>query len=173
MEKGAAIYARVSTDEQNPENQLHELRAYCDRQGFVVVDEFIDTASGAKESRPALDLLMQAARRKEFDVLVCWKLDRLGRSLQHLLQVTSELRNLGIGFISTTQGFDTTRPEGRLIFGILGSLAEFERELIKERIYLGMKRARKQGKHMGRPKGRKDTKKRKKSGYYLRWKKGA
>lgn len=167
----AAIYARVSTEVQNLENQLMELRQYCERQGFEVASEFVDKVSGAKDSRPALNLLMQAARRKEFYVLVVWKLDRLGRSLQHLLQVTSELRNLGIGFISTTQGFDTTKPEGRLVFAILGSLAEFERELIKERIHLGMKRARRQGKHCGRPAGSRDKKRRKRSGYLLRWQK--
>lgn len=164
-----AVYARVSTFDQKPENQVQELRKYAKRRGFKIVHEYIDYASGAKESRPAIDQLMRDARAGAFDVVLVWKLDRLGRSLQHLIQVIAELKKLGIDFITSTQEIDTTTASGRLVFHIFGAIAEFERELIRERIFIGIARAKHEGKHTGRPKGSLDKKPRRTSGYLLRW----
>ena len=164
-----AIYARVSKEEQNPENQILELTDYAKKRGFEVYHVYVDKVSGAKESRPALNELMNDARQKKFDAVLVWKLDRLGRSLQHLIQIIEEWEKLGINFICYTQNIDTTSPSGKLIFHIFGAIAEFERELIRERVRAGLKRAKKEGKRLGRPPGSKDKKKRRKSGYYLRW----
>lgn len=168
-----AIYCRVSKEEQNPENQIIELENYAKEKGFKIFNCYIDKISGVKDSRPALNHLMIDARNKCFDAVIVWKLDRLGRSLQHLIFMIQEWENLGIQFICKTQNIDTTSPSGKLIFHIFGAIAEFERQLIRERINLGLNRARKQGKHIGRPKGRKDNprKPRRKSGYYQRWSK--
>jgi DNA invertase Pin-like site-specific DNA recombinase len=166
-----AIYVRVSKEDQHPENQILELEEYAENRGYNIYHVYVDRISGSKDSRPALNELMIDARNRKFDAVIVWKLDRLGRSLQHLIQVIQEWDNLGIQFICKTQDIDTTRPSGRLIFHIFGAIAEFEREIIKERINLGLERARKQGKHLGRPKGKKDTRQRKKSGYYQRWSK--
>lgn len=165
------IYCRVSKEDQHPENQIIELTEYAENRGFDVFHTYVDKISGAKDSRPALNELMIDARNKCFDAVLVWKLDRLGRSLQHLMQIVQEWYNLGIQFICKTQEIDTTTASGKLIFHIFGAIAEFERELITERIHLGIKRARKKGKHLGRPKGKKDDprKPRRKSGYYQRW----
>ncbi len=164
-----AIYARVSTLDQKPENQIRELREYAKRRGFKIFREYVDHASGAKDSRPAIDELMRAARAGAFHVVLVWKLDRLGRSLQHLIQTIEELKKLKIDFITSTQEIDTTTASGRLVFHIFGAIAEFERELIRERIFLGLKRAKSEGKHTGRPKGSKDKRPRRTSGYVRRW----
>lgn len=164
-----AIYCRTSKLDQHPENQLIELREYAAQQGWDIAKEYIDQISGAKESRPALNDLMQDAREKKFDLVLIWKLDRLGRSLQHLIQIVQEWRNKGINFICKTQSIDTTTPSGQLIFHIFGAIAEFERELIRERILLGLARRRKQGKKLGRPQGSKDRKRRRISGYLHRY----
>lgn len=164
-----AIYVRTSTQDQHPENQLIELRAYAKRNKWKVYRAYSDQISGVKESRPGLDLLMQDARDKKFSAVLIWKLDRLGRSLQHLIQVIQEWKNKGINFICMTQNIDTTTPSGQLIFHIFGAIAEFERELITERINLGIARRKKQGKPMGRPEGSKDKKRRRTSGYVNRW----
>lgn len=166
-----AIYARVSTLDQKPENQIHELREYAKRRGFSVYREYVDHASGSSDTRPALNDLMVDARRGAFNIVIVWKLDRLGRSLQHLIQTIEEFNNNKVDLISITQNLDTTTASGRLVFHIFGAIAEFERELIRERIYIGLGRAKREGKHCGRPKGRKDDpdKPRRKSGYYLRW----
>lgn len=166
-----AIYARVSKEDQHPENQVIELSDYAQSRGFRVYKTYIDRISGSKDSRPALNELMIDAREKRFNAVLVWKLDRLGRSLQHLIQVIQEWENLGIQFICKTQDIDTTKPYGRLIFHIFGAIAEFERELIRERIYLGLERAKKQGKQLGRHLGSKDKKRRKRSGYIQRWSK--
>lgn len=171
MTKKVAIYVRTSKFEQHPENQILELKEYAKRQGWKIYKVYVDQISGAKQSRPALDQLMKDAREKQFDAVLIWKLDRLGRSLQHLIQIIQEWQKRGIDFICKTQDIDTTTPSGKLIFHIFGAIAEFERELIRERIILGLERAKKQGKKVGRPKGSKDKKKRRKSGYYLRWSK--
>lgn len=164
-----AVYARVSKESQNPENQIIELREYAERRGFEVYRVYVDRVSGARDSRPALNDLMMDARQKRFDVVLVWKLDRLGRSLQHLIQIISEWENLGINFICVTQNIDTTSPSGKLIFHIFGAIAEFERELIRERVRAGLRRARREGKKLGRPKGSKDKERRRRSGYHLRW----
>src|SRR3954469_5680702 len=123
----AAIYARVSTFDQEPENQLQELRRYCEARGWSAV-EFVDRGiSGAKDRRPALDQLLADARRRRFDVLVVWRLDRLGPNLRHLITSLEELAALGIAFVSLNEGIDATTPAGKLQMHILGAIAEFER----------------------------------------------
>jgi DNA invertase Pin-like site-specific DNA recombinase len=150
------IYARVSTlGEQNPENQLIELRRYCEARGWTVFREYTDKGvSGAKERRPALDELLKDAKRRRFDVLVCWRLDRLGRNLRHLILLLDELHALGVGFVTLGEGIDTTTPTGRMVFGILGAVAQFERDRIRERVMAGLQRAKAQGKRLGRPRTR-------------------
>jgi DNA invertase Pin-like site-specific DNA recombinase len=151
----AAIYARVSTPEQTTANQLLELRRYIDARGWPVAQEFVDEGvSGARESRPALDQLMRAAKRRRFDTLVLWRLDRLGRNLRHLILLLDELTSLGVGFVSLGEGIDTSTPAGRLQLHILGAIAEFERNRCVERVRAGMARARAQGKRLGRPRRR-------------------
>jgi DNA invertase Pin-like site-specific DNA recombinase len=146
----AALYARVSTLDQHVENQLQELREYCARRGWSV-REFVDHASGSKDSRPALDRLIAEARRRRFDVLICWRLDRLGRNLRHLVTMLDELNVLGISFVSLNEGIDFSTPAGKLQFHVLAALSEFERSRIVERVRSGMARARAQGKRFGRP----------------------
>jgi DNA invertase Pin-like site-specific DNA recombinase len=150
----AAVYARVSTLDQEPENQLAELRRYVSARGWTAT-EYVDRGvSGAKERRPALDRLLADARRRRFDVVVCWRLDRLGRNLRHLITLLDELQALGIPFVSLAEGIDATTPAGKLQMHILGAIAEFERDRIRERVLAGLQRARTQGRRLGRPKGR-------------------
>ena len=147
----AAIYARVSTFDQEPENQLQELRRYVQARGWTAV-EYVDRGvSGAKDRRPALDQLLADAKRRRFDVVVCWRLDRLGRNLKHLITLLDELQVLGVAFVSLAEGIDATTPAGKLQMHILGAIAEFERERIRERVLAGLQRARAQGKQLGRP----------------------
>lgn len=147
----AAIYARVSTLDQEPENQLAELRRYITARGWTGV-EYVDRGvSGAKDRRPALDELLRDARRRRFDTLVVWRLDRLGRNLRHLIVLLEELQALGIAFVSLGEGIDATTPAGKLQMHILAAIAEFERARIAERVKAGMQRARAQGKRLGRP----------------------
>lgn len=147
----AAIYVRVSTLDQQPENQLQELRRYVEARGWSAV-EFVDHGiSGSKERRPALDRLMADARRRRFDVLVVWRLDRLGRNLRHLVTLLDELQVLGVAFVSLAEGIDATTPAGKLQMHILAAIAEFERARIAERVKAGLQRARAQGKKLGRP----------------------
>src|SRR5687768_14513955 len=150
----AAVYARVSTVDQEPENQLQELRRYVQARGWTMA-EYVDRGvSGAKDRRPALDTLITDARRRRFDVLVCWRLDRLGRNLKHLITLLDELQALGVAFVSLAEGIDATTPAGRLQMHLLGAIAEFERERIRERVLAGLQRARAQGRKLGRPKSR-------------------
>lgn len=147
----AAIYARVSTNDQEPENQLRELRSYVEARGWTPT-EFVDKGvSGAKESRPALDTLLKAAKRRKVDTLVVWKLDRLGRNLRHLILLLDELSVSGVSFVSLNEGIDTATAAGRLQLHLLGAIAEFERARIAERVKLGLARAKAQGKRLGRP----------------------
>jgi DNA invertase Pin-like site-specific DNA recombinase len=147
----AAIYARVSTFDQEPENQLAELRRYAGARGWTA-QEYVDRGvSGAKDRRPALDGLVQDARRRRFDVVVCWRLDRLGRNLKHLITLLEELQVLGVAFVSLGEGLDATTPAGKLQMHILGAIAEFERERIRERVLAGLQRAKAQGTRLGRP----------------------
>lgn len=152
----AAIYARVSTFDQEPENQLQELRRYCGARGWTAV-EYVDRGiSGAKDRRPALDQMVTDAKRRRFDVVVCWRLDRLGRNLKHLITLLENLQALGVAFVSLAEGIDATTPAGRLQMHILGAIAEFERARIQERVRAGLARARAQGVKLGRPRRRID-----------------
>jgi DNA invertase Pin-like site-specific DNA recombinase len=147
----AAIYARVSTLDQEPENQLQELRRYVEARGWTAV-EYVDRGfSGAKDKRPALDELLKEAKRRRFDAIVVWSLDRLGRSLRHLIAILDDFQALGISFVSLREGLDLSTPAGRLQWQIIGAISEFERSRIAERVRSGMQRARAQGKHVGRP----------------------
>jgi len=147
----AAIYARVSTLDQEPENQLQELRQYVAARGWTAV-EYVDRGvSGAKDRRPALDQLVADARRRKVDVLLCWRLDRLGRNLRHLVVLLEDLHATGVAFVSLNEGIDATTPAGTLQLHILGALAQFERGRIRERVMAGLQRARTQGKRLGRP----------------------
>jgi DNA invertase Pin-like site-specific DNA recombinase len=150
----AAIYARVSTTDQHVENQLAELRQYGERRGWTVVEYVDKGVSGAKDRRPALDDLLKAARRRRFDVLVCWRLDRLGRNLRHLILLLDELHAVGVAFVSLQEGIDATTPAGRLQLHVLGAIAEFERGRIVERVRAGLARARSKGVRLGRPRQR-------------------
>ncbi len=147
-----AVYARVSTTEQTTEPQLHALRAYADARGLEVFEEYVDHGiSGAKDRRPALDRLLTDARRRRFDVLAVTKLDRLARSVHHLTTLGRELEALGVDLVVLDQAIDTSTPAGRLLFHVLGSIAEFERDLIRERTSAGMRAARRKGARIGRP----------------------
>jgi DNA invertase Pin-like site-specific DNA recombinase len=146
------IYARVSTLDQEPENQLLELRRYVEARGWTIATEYVDRGiSGSKDSRPALNDLLRDAKRRRFDGVVCWRLDRLGRNLKHLITLLEDLQALGISFVSLAEGIDATTPAGRLQMHLLGAIAEFERARIVERVRAGLARARAQGKRLGRP----------------------
>ena len=133
-----ALYARVSTTDQTADNQLMELRAYCTARGWTITTEYVDTGiSGSTASRPQLDTLIKDARRRRFNAVVCWKLDRLGRNLQHLITLLDEITSLGIGFISLGESIDLSTSAGRLQLHLLGAFAQFERERIRERGTLG------------------------------------
>src|SRR5262245_57837009 len=146
----AALYTRVSTDQQTTLNQRRELQAYCDARGLTAVEYVDDGISGAKESRPALNALLKDARRRKFDLLIVWKLDRLGRSLRHLILTLDELQSLGVGFVSLTEALDTTTAAGRFQTALLAAVAEYERSLIRERVISGLARAKAQGVRLGR-----------------------
>jgi DNA invertase Pin-like site-specific DNA recombinase len=153
-DKRAAIYARVSTDGQTTENQLRELRAAARRSGWRVVSEYVDKGiSGAKgrDKRPKFDALCKAAVRREFDIIMAWSVDRLGRSLQDLVGFLGEIHAKGVDLYLHQQGIDTTTPAGKAMFQMCGVFAEFERAMIQERVRAGLKRARAQGKTLGRP----------------------
>ncbi|MGB0012583.1 MAG: recombinase family protein, partial [Candidatus Sulfotelmatobacter sp.] len=153
MTKRVALYARVSTSngQQDPEMQLRELREYAKHRELVIVDEYIDRMTGSKDSRPAINRLMGDACRRRFDVVLVWKLDRFGRSLRHLVNAIAELEALGVAFISFRDNLDLTTPSGRLMFQIVGAMAEFERALIQERVRAGLRNAKAKGKKLGRP----------------------
>src|ERR1700730_3185354 len=147
-----AIYGRVSTAEQNAAMQVEELRAYCGRRQWEIVEEFIDAGvSGSKESRPALNRLLADAKRRKFGAVLVYRYDRFARSLRQLVNALAEFDALGIHFVSLHAGVDTSTPNGRLVFGIFASIAEFERELIRGRVRSGVAAARARGKRLGRP----------------------
>jgi DNA invertase Pin-like site-specific DNA recombinase len=139
-----ALYARVSTcnGQQDPELQLRELREYARLRGLTIVGEHVDRISGSKDSRPALNRLMADASQRKFDAVLVWKLDRFGRSLRHLVNALAELEALGLSFISLRDNLDLSTPSGRLMFQIIGAMAEFERSLIQERVKAGLRNAR-------------------------------
>jgi DNA invertase Pin-like site-specific DNA recombinase len=150
--KQVAIYARVSTDKQAADMQLSELRSYVKRSKWGIYKEFIDHGySGSTTNRPAFAGMMAAAQKKEFDILLVWKLDRLSRSLKDLITTLDELRALGIDFISYDNQMDTSTPSGKLLFSLIGAMAEFEQEIIRERVKAGLENARRKGKILGRP----------------------
>ena len=163
-----AIYVRVSTEEQNPDHQVKALKTYSSNCGYETYKIYKDVISGTKSSRPALNMLMFDMRKRLFNVVIVWKLDRLGRSLQHLLNIVEEFHKRNIDFICVDQNIDTTTASGKFTFHILAAVAEFEREMISERTKLGMRKALKEGR-VGRPKGKKDTEPRNKAGYYMRY----
>src|ERR1700757_2449559 len=149
--KRAALYCRVSTIDQHPETQLGELRQFAANKGFLVVGEYTDHGyCGARARRPGLDRMMDDARRHRFDVVVVWSCDRLARSTKHLLQVLDELNGFGIQFLSQREAIDTDGPLGRAIIVIISAIAELERSLIIERVRAGMRRARLEGRRIGR-----------------------
>ena len=149
----AGLYGRVSTTDQNTDNQLVPLRAFASARGWTVI-EFTDVASGARERRPGLDELLKAVRSRKVDVVICAKLDRLARSTHHLVTLAKEWETLGVDLIVLDQAIDTTTPTGRLLFHVLAAIAEFERDLIRERVKAGMDRARAKGVRLGRPRKR-------------------
>ena len=153
--KRAVIYGRVSTKGQNTENQLRELRKVAKHNGWKITHEYIDHGiSGAKgrDQRPEFDSLLRDAVRKEFDVIMAWSVDRLGRSLQHLMGFLDEIHAKGVHLYLHQQGVDTTTPAGKALFQMTGVFAEFERAMIQERVKAGLERAKAQGKVLGRPK---------------------
>jgi DNA invertase Pin-like site-specific DNA recombinase len=151
MSKRAALYARVSTTGQTSENQLLALRSFAEARGWAI-SEFIDQGvSGAKEKRPQLDAMLAAVRARRVDLVACVKLDRLARSVHHLVAMVQEFAVLGVYLVVLDQAIDTTTPSGRLLFHVLASVAEFERDLIRDRVLAGLKRAKAQGRRLGRP----------------------
>ena len=152
MSKKVAIYARVSTDRQTADSQLHELRKFVRRAKWTVYREYIDNGySGKDTQRPAYTEMLNDARHRQFDLLLVWKLDRLSRSLKDLIATLDELGHLGIDFISYDNQLDTSNPSGKLVFNIIGAVAEFERDIIGERVRAGLANARRKGKKLGRP----------------------
>jgi DNA invertase Pin-like site-specific DNA recombinase len=149
--KRAVLYMRVSTVDQNPTNQLNELRQFASQRGFQIVNEYTDHGiSGTRARRPALDKLLADANRRRFDVVVVWSCDRLARSTRHFLQVLDELNGLGIQFLSQREAIDTDGVLGRAILTIISAIAELERSLIVERVKAGMRRAKLEGRQIGR-----------------------
>ena len=149
--KRAALYLRVSTLDQHPETQLHDLRGLAAQRGYEIVEEYTDRISGAKAKRPGLDEMLADARRGKFDVVLVWAFDRLARSVRHFLEVLDELNHLEIAFASFREQVDTGGPLGRAMIVIIGAIAELERSLIIERVRAGMRRARLEGQRLGRP----------------------
>jgi DNA invertase Pin-like site-specific DNA recombinase len=159
--KRAAIYARVSTHNgQNPEMQLEEIRQYCANRGWKIAEEYVDTGiSGTREHRPALDRLLGACRRRLVEAVIVYRCDRFARGLRQLVNALEDFRTLGIDFISLHEGVDTSTANGRLVFSIFASIAEFERELIRDRVRSGLASAKAKGKRLGRPRVVVDSKK--------------
>jgi DNA invertase Pin-like site-specific DNA recombinase len=150
----AAIYARVSTanNGQDPRVQTREIEEYCQRRGWTVAGEYVDVGiSGTKEKRPEFDHLLADAHRRRFDAVVVWKFDRFARSVSHLLRALETFHALGIEFVSLSEQMDTSTPTGKMVFTVLGAVAELERSLIVERVRAGLRNARAKGKRLGRP----------------------
>jgi DNA invertase Pin-like site-specific DNA recombinase len=148
-----AIYARVSTNNgQDPALQTRELREYIERRGWQLAGEYVDVGiSGTKEKRPELDRLMAEAHKRRFDAVIVWKFDRFARSVSHLLRALETFQALGIHFVSLSESLDTSTPAGKMVFTVLGAVAELERSLIVERVKAGLRNARAKGKRLGRP----------------------
>ena len=153
-----AIYARVSTSEQSTESQLLDLRRYTRERGWHIFKEFVDNGiSGTKDSRPALNELMNDAKKRRFDTVLVWRFDRFARSTKHLILALEEFRNLGIDFVSYQENIDTSSPLGSAIFTIISAVAQLERDIIAERVKAGLRRAKQNGKKLGRPRGTVDV----------------
>jgi len=148
--KRAALYLRVSTLDQHPETQLYDLRQLAQQRGYEIVQEYSDKISGAKARRPGLDQLMADARHGRFQVVIVWAFDRLARSVRHFLEVLDEFNHLQIEFVSFRENIDTGGPLGRAMVVIVSAIAELERNLIVERVRAGMRRAKLEGRHIGR-----------------------
>src|SRR5215472_10143156 len=149
-----ALYARVSTKNagQDPATQLLALREYAGHRGMTIIDEYVDVGiSGAKDRRPELDRLMADARRRKIDAVLVARFDRFARSTKHLVLALEEFQSLGIDFISLNESVDTSTPLGKMVFTVIGAVAELERSLIRERVMMGLERAKRQGKKLGRP----------------------
>jgi DNA invertase Pin-like site-specific DNA recombinase len=172
--KRAALYARVSTKHsgQDPETQLVALRDYAHNRGFKIADEYVDVGvSGSKTNRPQLDRLMRDAGTGRFDAVIVARFDRFARSTRHLILALEEFQALGIDFISLNEAVDTSTPMGKMVFTVIGAVAELERSLIRERVVMGLARAKKQGKRLGRPNvivDREKVRNMRKSGHSLR-----
>jgi DNA invertase Pin-like site-specific DNA recombinase len=151
--KRAAIYTRISTGEQNADLQTRELPEFCERRGWSLGADttYNDVMTGAKDRRPALDRLMADARRGKFQVIAVWRFDRFARSTSHLLRALEEFSSLGIDFVSVTEAIDTSTPAGRMVFTVLGAVAELERSIIRERVVAGQRAAKRRGVKFGRP----------------------
>lgn len=168
--KIVALYARTSMQDQNSDTQLMALRDYCQKLEYQISGEYVDSGfSGKDDKRPEFERLIADVRTNKVSAVLVYKLDRIGRSLKHLLNLFEEFKARGTEFISLTQNINTSTPEGKMFWQMLGVFAEYERELIVARTMAGLDRARRQNKTLGRPKGKKDGRQRKKSGYYLRW----
>jgi DNA invertase Pin-like site-specific DNA recombinase len=155
--KRAAIYVRVSTGDQNADLQKNELSEYCQWRKMEIVETYSDVMSGAKDRRPALDMLMADARRGKFDVVAVWRFDRFARSTSHLLRALEEFQSLAVDFVSLREAIDTSTPTGKMVFTILASVAELERSTIRERVVAGQKAAKRRGVRFGRPTVEVDT----------------
>jgi len=151
--KRIAIYARVSTTDQSTDSQLLDLRRYVSERGWNIFKEYVDEGiSGTKDSRPALNKLMNNARKRRFDVVLVWRFDRFARSTKHLILALEEFKNLGIDFVSYQENIDTSSPLGSAIFTIISAVAQLERDIIGERVKAGLRRAKENGRKLGRPK---------------------
>jgi len=152
--KRIAIYARVSTTDQSTESQLLDLRRYTRERGWTIFKEYCDNGiSGTKDNRPALNQLMDDAKKRRFGVVLVWRFDRFARSTKHLILALEEFRNLGVDFVSYQENIDTSSPLGSAIFTIISAVAQLERDIIRERVKMGLRRARENGKRLGRPQG--------------------
>jgi len=155
-----ALYARVSTTDQSTDSQLLDLRQYVSERGWNIFKEYVDEGiSGTKDNRPALNVLMNDAKKRRFDVVLVWRFDRFARSTKHLILALEEFRNLGIDFVSYQENIDTSSPLGSAIFTIISAVAQLERDIIAERVKAGLRRARENGKKLGRPRASVDTEK--------------
>lgn len=164
------IYCRTSMSDQNTETQRRALKDYCQRMNYQIVDEYIDNGwSGKNQNRPQFERLLADIRVNKVTCVLVTRLDRVGRSLQHLISLFAEFQNRGIEFISLSENINTHTPEGKMFWQLLGVFAEYERELIVSRTKAGLARARAEGKQLGRPKGKKDTTPRETKGYFRRW----
>ena len=165
------MYCRVSTsDKQDVDTQIEFLNMYAAANDLTIINRYIDVGiSGSKDSRPAFDKMLQQLRNNNLDGVIVYKLDRIGRSLPHLVKLFEEFRKKKISFVSATQNINTNSAEGQMFLNMLMVFAEYERALTVSRVKDGLERAKRSGKKLGRPAGKKDTKVRRKSGYYRRW----